>query len=194
MTGEGVDPIADMQAPYNDPIELPVPEKQGFTFMGWYRESGFVNEIESGTLMPANNLCALRPLAGKHLLHHLQLHAWHPVDPLEAAFGEDISELAPPTPARPGYDFIYWIPDDENTAFVQAQCLSGITLNAKWEARTDTPYRIEYYLRPTTAASSFRKAKPNRLWQQTDDYRYIYPKTFLGGALRRPSRQLHPKV
>ena len=182
MTGEGVDPIADMQAPYNDPIELPVPEKQGFTFMGWYRESGFVNEIESGTLMPANNLVLYARWQANTYYITFNSMLGTPVDPLEAAFGEDISELEVPTPARPGYDFIYWYTDDENTAFVPGTMpLGGITLNAKWEARTDTPYRIEYYFETDDDGGfELSESETESLVGTTDDYRYIYPKTFLG--------------
>jgi len=59
--------------------------------------------------------------------------------------------------------------------------LGGITLNAKWEARTDTPYRIEYYFETDDDGGfELSESETESLVGTTDDYRYIYPKTFLG--------------
>lgn len=43
MGGEPVDPIV---AGYLDPITLPIPQRDGYIFVGWYNDASYTGEIE----------------------------------------------------------------------------------------------------------------------------------------------------
>ena len=59
----------------------------------------------------------------------------------------------PEDPARPGYDFVSWV-DTEGNEFDFTTPITGpVTLGTTWEARNDTPYKVEHYQQDVTGDS-----------------------------------------
>jgi uncharacterized repeat protein (TIGR02543 family) len=73
------------------------------------------------------------------------------VDPIADVRFE--ATITAPETARTGYTFVGWFKDaDFETAwnFESDQVTAATTLHAKWEANTDTAYKVEHYQQDVT--------------------------------------------
>ncbi len=119
--------------PVKDPVPLPpTPEKEGYTFDGWYYDEALT-----------------RPYDGKPIYEDTALYAKFTINrhtvTFNSAGGTEIqpqtvdwgTELTPSTPENVGYDFIGWFLDD-GTEYTGQPVKSDITLTAHWQIKTFT--------------------------------------------------------
>jgi len=119
--------------PVKDPVPLPpTPEKEGYTFAGWYYDEALT-----------------RPYDGKPIYEDTALYAKFTINRHTVTFNSDGgteiqaqtvdwgTELTPPTPENVGYDFIGWFLDD-GTEYTGQAIKEDITLTAKWQIKTFT--------------------------------------------------------
>lgn len=115
----------------------PAPEKEGYTFAGWY----YGTDAEHG------DNCT--PYTSDVVTSNINLHAHFNINrynvTFDAAGGKDIQAqvvdwntvLTPPTPERTGYDFKGWFLSD-GTEYTGQAIKEDITLTAKWQIKTFT--------------------------------------------------------
>lgn len=115
----------------------PAPEKEGYTFAGWY----YGTDAEHG------DNCT--PYTSDVVTGNINLHAHFNINrynvTFDAAGGKDIQAqvvdwntvLTPPTPERTGYDFKGWFLED-GTEYSGQAIKEDITLTAKWQIKTFT--------------------------------------------------------
>lgn len=122
--------------------ELPVPERPGYTFDGWYTEA------EGGELVTADQEVVLE--ADQTLYAHWTVNSYTvtldamggEVDPASVivTYGETYGEL--PTPTRTGFIFNGWYTEAESgsgvTADTEFKATEDVTLYARWTARSYT--------------------------------------------------------
>ena len=123
---------------YDQPVgELPVPERAGYTFNGWFDEEG--NEVTADTVYTtAGDMTVTAKWTANKYTITLNPN-YGKVDPksLEATYDEAIGKL--PKPTREGFIFTFWRTEDgtmvtEETIYNVA---GDITLYAEW--RTASP-------------------------------------------------------
>ncbi len=143
---------------YNTAIgELPTPTRNGYTFVGWYKEGTFETEVTSETILNDSNI---------HLTHLASLATiyakWSPKTyslTYNTNGGNDITTITKtyntaftlsdlPTPTRDGYTFVGWYGDSSFTTKIEADDLftnttantenTTATIYAKWTANTYT--------------------------------------------------------
>ena len=123
---------------YDQPVgELPVPERAGYTFNGWFDEEG--NEVTADTVYTtAGDMTVTAKWTANKYTITLNPN-YGKVDPksLEATYDEAIGKL--PKPTREGFIFTFWRTEDgtmvtEETIYNFA---GDITLYAEW--RTASP-------------------------------------------------------
>lgn len=130
----------DLPTEYTEGMELvlPVPVKEGYTFIGWYMDD---TKVESIT---------------KEMTGNLTLTAKYEVDAyaLEFILDGGVCENLPatyetgttlelPTPMKTGYTFLGWYTDEEKIEMITPDMRGSLTLTAKWEM---TEYTISYDL------------------------------------------------
>lgn len=115
----------------------PAPEKEGYTFAGWY----YGTDAEHG------DNCT--PYTSDVVTSNINLHAHFNINrynvTFDAAGGKEIQPqvvdwntvLTPPTPERTGYDFKGWFLSD-GTEYTGQAIKEDITLTAKWQIKTFT--------------------------------------------------------
>ena len=81
---------------------------------------------------------------------------------------------------RPGYDFKGWFENANFTTPITgiANRTGDITVYAKWEARTDTPYKVEHYKK--NANGGYTKADTDNKTGTTDTKATAVPRTYEG--------------
>ena len=143
-------------ASYNvetETITLKDPVKAGYTFEGWYKDSGFtgkITEIPQGTTGNIT-LYAKWELVSYTITYELNGGTNVPENP--AGYNVETETITLKDPAKPGYTFGGWYKDGEFTTQVTeiVQGTTGnITLYAKWEP---VSYTITYELDGGTNAS-----------------------------------------
>lgn len=102
--------------------ELPVPEKEGYKFLGWYDE--FDNKVEKLELADYS-LTAMWEKKVYKVTYNLDGGS---ADNLIYEFSEEVLEL--PVPKKDGYEFLGWY--DETNKKVEKFALSDYSIIAKW--------------------------------------------------------------
>ncbi len=135
-------PIPDASVAYGTVVDLPVLEKAGYTFAGWYSNIARTNPFPAGSTMPAETL---------HLYPQFTVNAYavtfldsdmetELLPPLNMDFGSDLSYLftdgnydASIVPTKVGNVFLYWHLEgvDEPYEFTTMP-VGGLILYAAW--------------------------------------------------------------
>lgn len=118
------------------PEEPSDPEKNGYTFEGWYKEAECINpwSFESDTVTGATTLYANWEAQRYAIWYYLNGGENDENAPASYTYGVGIQTL--PTPARTDYVFLGWYTD--STLNVRVESISGtqtgvVTLYAKWQ-------------------------------------------------------------
>ena len=121
-------------------VELVVPTKEGYTFLGWYNAAGEkVEKIAKGTTGDIT-LTAKWDAAQKveseidYVLDGGLIGEDAPTTYVE---GEGLAEL--PVPTKEGYVFLGWYVGEEKVESISAEQTGKVTLTAKWEKEADIP-------------------------------------------------------
>ena len=114
-----------------DEITLSAPIKQGYDFVGWYRDSEFtqrINTIEKGTTGDIS-------LYAKFVIKDCVItFKYGDYDDINLKFGDEITENMLPTPERKGYTFEGWYTTNGFVTKVDAGFVVNrdISLYARW--------------------------------------------------------------
>ncbi len=144
----GYEKISDTIA-YGDLIEAPdeIPEKAGYTFMGWYDENG--NEIRDFGYMPANNLVFTAQFTpNKYTVTFYYDNTFS--DPHYIISDDcDAEYFIPDEPEKAGYKFVQWINAETNApaSFESGMAdkipVDGGVYYAEWEKVIDY-YKVSF--------------------------------------------------
>lgn len=139
-------------------ITLKNPTREGYTFLGWYKESNFVNrvtKIEKGTT--GNKTFYAKWKFDAYLITYVLNGGVNPINAATSYKYDEEVEL--PTPARVGYEFKGWYTDSALTHKInkiESGSTGNKTLYAKWEK---IQYSITYVLdggvNPNNSPSSY---------------------------------------
>jgi uncharacterized repeat protein (TIGR02543 family) len=121
-------------------ITLPTPTKTGYTFAGWYAESGFTTLV-SGTQTPgADATLYAKWTANTYTLTYTYNGATGGNGAATASYTTGGSTITLPTPTKTGYTFAGWYAESGFTTLISGAQSPGAdaTLYAKWTANTYT--------------------------------------------------------
>ena len=119
--------------------ELPVPTRDGYTFVGWLDENG--NKVLSDTvyLIPADSTLTAQWSANAYTITLDAAGGELAENTLVVEFGAAVNTL--PVPTREGFTFVGWFDAEGNeyTAETVYAVAGDITLTAQWEADPNPP-------------------------------------------------------
>jgi len=116
---------------YNTVPEIPVPERYGYTFLGWQTSDGQAYDVET-PLAQDLTLVAQWQIN----IYTLTLDANDGEVSPTSISGEYYSLAEIPTPSRTGYTFVKWITSDNSNFYGRFE--KDLTLVAQWEINTYT--------------------------------------------------------
>ena len=93
-------------------VELPVPEKVGFTFLGWYEGNNLINQIKEKNYQ----LVAKWTKTVYHITYDLDGGTCS--DALVEMFGDDMVVVLP-TPHKEGFEFIGWYENNKQIVHIE---------------------------------------------------------------------------
>jgi uncharacterized repeat protein (TIGR02543 family) len=151
----GQDTVSDSFTTAGSAITLPTPTRTGYTFAGWYSDSGFTSSIGSAgaSFAPATVSTAITAYAKWSAKTYTVIYSYNGADggnsDVSASFTTAGSAITLPTPTRTGYTFAGWYSDSGLTTLIGAAGASyspntlSLTLEAfaKWSAKT---YSVTY--------------------------------------------------
>ncbi|MGN8896422.1 InlB B-repeat-containing protein [Flavonifractor sp. HCP28S3_F3] len=139
FNSNGGSDAASIVADYGAPITLPTVTRAGYTFGGWYRDSGLSGQPVEFTTMPAENLTLYAKWTANRYTITFETGEGSAVEPITADYGSAVS--APDEPTRAGCTFGGWYTDPDCTGepyVFTTMPLDGLTLYAKWTANSVT--------------------------------------------------------
>ena len=133
-----------VEAPYGD---LPVPEKEGFEFLGWFTEADAESgrpeaEVKSDTCVTiaADHTVFAKWKAGEGKVHFVPCGGQ--IDKEEMTVEYQGTYAGMPTPVRPGYEFTGWMTEETGgikyTPDEKVVSIEDLTLYAGWKECTYT--------------------------------------------------------
>ncbi len=145
---------------YGDTLELPKLQKEGYTFKGWYKDS----KCEGSTISEINQSQIDNMLAKPDKLSYygkweknkytvtLKTNGSEQGDSeIERYYDEEVK--LPTDLTKTGYLFEGWYKDSDYTQAIdtiQANTKENVICYAKWRARDDISYTVNYYEQDTT--------------------------------------------
>jgi uncharacterized repeat protein (TIGR02543 family) len=137
--------VEDIEAEFGAVVSKPtiVPEKEGYTFIGWFSDRTCETEYEF-TTMPANNVKLYAGWKINQYTISFETNGGSVVDSITADFGAKIRE--PKDPSFEGYGFMGWFIDEALTIPYEFDTMpaENVTIYAKWAKDT---YRIQFMSR-----------------------------------------------
>ena len=134
-------------------LTLPVPVKSGYTFQGWFTESGFTNEVTSPYTPSGDQTLYAKWAAGTYTVTYEYNGATGGNSAVSDSYTTGGTAITLPTPTKTGYSFGGWF--EYSSLVVQAfspyTTTTNRTLYAKWNAPT---YRIDYVYNGATSGNS----------------------------------------
>jgi uncharacterized repeat protein (TIGR02543 family) len=117
--------------PYNQTITLSNPTRTGYTFAGWYQDSG-LTEAFNLTQMPANDLTVYAKWSINQYTISFSTNGGTSVNSITQDYGTSVNTPTPPTKIE--YTFIGWYRDEAfNTGYsFTTMPAENLTLYAKW--------------------------------------------------------------
>ncbi len=115
-------------------VILPIPTKEGTTFIGWYEEDKLVETLENRNY----NLVAKYEII-TYKITYIAFGATLPADATKNF--TDGSKVKLPIPTKDGYNFIGWYEEDQLVETLENR---NYTLTAKFEKIDDGNYTISY--------------------------------------------------
>ncbi len=151
--GQGT--VSDSFTTAGSAITLPTPARTGYTFAGWYSDSGFTSSIGAAgdSFAPSTIATAITAYAKWSAKTYSVTYSYNGADggnsDVSASFTTAGSAITLPTPARTGYTFAGWYSDAGFTTLIGSAGASyspstlSVTLEAfaKWTAKT---YSVTY--------------------------------------------------
>jgi uncharacterized repeat protein (TIGR02543 family) len=133
-------------------ITLPTPTKTGYTFAGWYAESGFTTLVSGTQTLTADRAIYAKWTANTYTLTYNYNGATGGNSSATSSYTTGGSTITLPTPTKTGYTFAGWFAESAFTTSVTgAQTLTAdATIYAKWTAIN---YGLTYNANGATSGS-----------------------------------------
>lgn len=137
-------------------IVLPTPTRTGYTFGGWYSDSGFATQVglAGASYSPSADVTLFAKWTGNRIVVTYQTNGGSSLSSVATDSGGSISS-APAAPNKTGYDFAGWYSDSDLTASVNFPYVHGqvadFNLYAKWTAGT---YIVTYNYNSATGGNA----------------------------------------
>ena len=145
--------ISPKVADYNTTITTPVnPMRTGYTFSGWFKESGCINSwsFDNDKIMNATTIYAKWTINTYRVTFNSQ--CWSEVD--DQVVNYNTCAVIPTAPAQAGHAFVGWYKDSGGTTpfvFATDKITDNITVFAKW---TTNSYTVSFDSQSGSAVSS----------------------------------------
>ncbi len=138
----GVAPIASLEVQAGQAYELPEPQREGYSFDGWYLEPTFETSANFMVLSNQDRTLYAKWVPNLYTVT-FDSNGGSEIDPISDYY--DVLFEAPEQPVKLGYDFVGWYLDDDTfeEAFSFGTFPLDTVLYAKW---TPTQYTITYVL------------------------------------------------
>lgn len=117
--------------------ELPVPTRNGYTFVGWYLNGELVNADTRVTTADNHTLTA-HWTAIEYTIVYNGLRGTKHSNPTLYTIESDEIELKDPTSAPTGYTFDGWYNGEDEVTTIPAGSYGNLTLTARWTANSYT--------------------------------------------------------
>ena len=142
-----------------DEYQLPIPKKKGYTFIGW----------NDGTQTnPSKDMKLSKGTTGNKTYT-----AYYKASTYQISFNTDGGNVIKDktvtyestygkleTPTKQGYTFVGWyLKDTPITEETQVDITSDTTLKAKWQANTDTSYKVKYLIESLDDSQKYEEYK-----------------------------------
>ena len=121
-------------------VVLPIPTKEGYTFLGWYNAAGEKQEkIEKGTTGDLVFTAKWESEVKVESEIEYVLDGGVLPEGAKSTYveGEGLSTL--PVPTKEGYKFLGWYQGENKVEAISSEATGKVTLTAKWEKNADTP-------------------------------------------------------
>lgn len=159
-----------------DEIELPTPQREGYTFGGWYLDAETFNNEYKGEALSESVTVYAKWTINEYTIS-FETNGGSPVDSISADYGEQIT--APNSPEREGYSFEGWFVDSDlgNEFSFDTMPPQDITIYAGWQA-------IDYNITYNLDGGENNQSNPQTYTIETDSFELLTPTkehyTFLG--------------
>ena len=138
---------------YGDPFKLNIPTKSGYTFVGWFdaQENGTQYTDRNGVSLKVWDEKNNKTLYAQWIKNYtISYNLDGGTVSNKTSYNIETATFTLNNPTKAGYKFIGWSGTDIDGVSSNVVISIGSTNNreyvANWEANTNTPYRIEYYL------------------------------------------------
>lgn len=117
-------------------IQLPIPTKKGYTFLGWYEDGVALTDIDTNVKRDYN-LVAMWEMCNYNISYDLDGGELN-VESIQSFNIENILNIELPTPQKKDYTFAGWYDNEQEVTELD---LKNYSLIAKWQ---DVYYYIQY--------------------------------------------------
>lgn len=129
-----------------DEYQLPIPKKKGYTFIGWNdgTQTNPLKDMKLSKGTTGNKTYAAYYKASTYQIS-FNTDGGNEIKDKTVTYESTYGKLE--TPTKQGYTFVGWyLKDTPITEETQVDITSDTTLKAKWQANTDTSYKVKYLI------------------------------------------------
>ncbi len=129
-----------------DEYQLPIPKKNGYTFIGW-NDGTQTNPLKDMKLSKGTTGNKTYTAYYKASTYQISFNTdgGNEIKDKTVTYESTYGKLE--TPTKQGYTFVGWyLKDTPITEETQVDITSDTTLKAKWQANTDTSYKVKYLI------------------------------------------------
>ena len=147
-------------------VTLPVPEKDGYTFLGWTLTSGSTEYITEISSSQTGDVTVYANWSKDTVYGNITYNLNGGKNPSNAPTKYEVGKvLTLPTPEKSGYEFLGWTLSSSSTSYITklpATQTGNVTLYAKWKAvvvKSNINYELDGGTNPTSAPSEYEEGK-----------------------------------
>lgn len=152
-----------------DEYQLPIPKKKGYTFSGW-NDGTQTNPLKDMKLKKGttgNKTYTAYWVANTYKIS-FDTDSGNEIKDKTVSYDSTYGQLDIPT--KQGYTFIGWYLNDKQiTEKTTVDITSDITLKAKWQANTNTPYKVKYVIESLDNSQDYQEYQTIEATGTTDE-------------------------
>ncbi|MDO5812479.1 MAG: InlB B-repeat-containing protein [Bacillota bacterium] len=129
-----------------DEYQLPIPKKKGYTFIGWNdgTQTNPLKDMKLSKGTTGNKIYTAYYKANTYQIS-FDTDGGNKIKDKTVTYNSTYGKLE--TPTKQGYTFVGWyLKDTPITEETQVDITSDTKLTAKWQANTDTSYKVKYLI------------------------------------------------
>lgn len=151
-----------------DEYQLPIPKKKGYTFIGWNdgTQTNPSKDIKLSKGTTGNKTYTAYYKASTYQIS-FNTDGGNEIKDKTVTYESTYGKLE--TPTKQGYTFVGWyLKDTPITEETQVDITSDTTLKAKWQANTDTSYKVKYLIESLDDSQKYEEYKTVNATGTTD--------------------------